>query len=130
MFVDGRRFEVREPERPKEPPKGNFTGKWTLSYTTPEGPETATLDATMEADGTLSGTLAGSRGTQPLANAWVSGNSFHFAITITLDSSPAEVNFSGTFDGNSAKGAISVHGLTIDFTGTRPGGATMTAAEN
>src|SRR5467141_77505 len=28
VFVDGRRFEVREPEKPKDPPKGDISGKW------------------------------------------------------------------------------------------------------
>ena len=31
VFVDGRKFEVREPLRPSEPPKGDLTGKWKLS---------------------------------------------------------------------------------------------------
>ena len=35
VFVDGQRFEVHEPEKPKEPPKGDISGKWKLSYTTP-----------------------------------------------------------------------------------------------
>src|SRR5207245_2679217 len=46
-FVDGRRFEIRGPEKPKEPPKGDITGKWKLSYTTPEGPEESTADLAM-----------------------------------------------------------------------------------
>src|SRR5215831_2230959 len=33
IFVDGKRFEIREPERPKEPPKGDMTGQWKLKYT-------------------------------------------------------------------------------------------------
>src|SRR5207245_5837361 len=44
VFVDGRKFEVREPARPSEPPKGDLSGKWKLSYTTPDGPEDATAD--------------------------------------------------------------------------------------
>src|SRR5260370_40759341 len=44
VFVDGRKFEVREPEKPKDPPKGDLSGKWKLSYTTPEGPEESTAD--------------------------------------------------------------------------------------
>ena len=39
VLVDGQRFTVREPEKPKDPPKGDITGKWKLIYTTPEGPE-------------------------------------------------------------------------------------------
>jgi imidazolonepropionase-like amidohydrolase len=128
VFVDGQRFEVREAERPKESPKGNVTGRWTLSYTTPEGPEEGTADLTMSSDGTLSGTFSSPRGTQTLSDGWVSGNSFHFVITIPLDQGPADVTVSGTFEGNTMKGTISVSGFLIDFTGTKPGGAGKLAA--
>src|SRR6266568_2554185 len=57
VFVDGHRFEIREPEKPKEPPKGDVTGKWKLSYTTPEGPEESTADLSMDKDGTISGSI-------------------------------------------------------------------------
>jgi hypothetical protein len=130
VFVDGQRFEVHEPERPKEPPTGNMTGKWTLNYSTPEGPESSTLDVTMAPDGTLSGTFTGRRGTSAISSAWLSGSTFHFTISITMGPAPADVNFSGTFDGNSLKGNISVGGFSTEFTGTRPGGGMMTAAEN
>ena len=130
VFVDGQRFEVRESERPKEPPKGNLTGNWTLAYTTPEGPEEGTADLTMAADGTLSGTFSSRRGTQTLSDGWVSGNHFHFVITIPLDEGPADVTFSGTFEGNTMKGTISVSGLSIDFTGTKPGSAGKFAEGN
>src|SRR5712675_268435 len=50
VFVDGRKFEVREPEKPKDPPKGDLTGKWKFSYTTPEGPEQSTADISMASD--------------------------------------------------------------------------------
>jgi imidazolonepropionase-like amidohydrolase len=130
VFVDGRRFEVRETERPKEPPKGNLTGKWTLTYTTPEGPEEGTLDVTMAPDGTLTGTFSGKRGTQSLSNGWVSGDSFHFTVSITHEEGPQDVNFSGTFEKDTMKGTISVQGFSIDFTGTRPGGRQSAAAGN
>src|SRR5437879_2117184 len=51
VFVDGRKFEVREPARPSEPPKGDLSGRGKLSYTTPDGPEEATADLTMAAAG-------------------------------------------------------------------------------
>src|SRR5229473_3290785 len=63
VFVDGHKYEPREPEKPKDAPKGDITGKWKLSYTTPEGPEESTADLTMEKDGTVSGTVSGKRGT-------------------------------------------------------------------
>src|SRR5467141_3326921 len=52
VFVDGRRFEVREPEKPKNAPKGDITGKWKLSYTTPDGAEESTADLAMAKYGT------------------------------------------------------------------------------
>ena len=63
VFVDGHRFTIREPEKPKDPPKGDMTGKWKLAYTTPEGAEESTADLTMAPDGTLTGTLTSKRGT-------------------------------------------------------------------
>ena len=121
VFVDGRRFEVREPEKPKDPPKGDITGKWKLSYTTPEGPEESTADLTMDKDGTISGSLTSKRGTASLISGYLSVDKFSFTINIPLEGSPADVTFSGTFDGASLKGSINVHGLSLDFTGVKPG---------
>ena len=121
VFVDGRKFTIREPEKPKDPPKGDLTGKWKLSYTTPEGPEDSTLDVMMASDGSLSGTLSGTRGTFNIISGNLSADKFSFTVNIIIEGSPADVLFSGTFDGTSLKGSISVQGLDIDFTGTKPG---------
>jgi imidazolonepropionase-like amidohydrolase len=122
VFVDGRRFEIREPEKPKEPPKGNLTGNWKLEYTTPEGAEESTADLEMAGDGSLSGTVTGNRGTTNIISGYLSGDKFSFTINIPIEGSPTDVVFSGTFDGTSLKGSISVLGMSIDFTGTKPGG--------
>lgn len=123
IFVDGRKYEPREPEKPKDAPKGDITGKWKLSYTTPEGPEESTADLTMEKDGTVTGTVSGKRGTTSIINGYLSGDKFSFTINIPLDQGPTDVTFGGTFDGTSLKGSISVLGLSIDFTGVKPGNA-------
>lgn len=123
IFVDGRKYEPREPEKPKDAPKGDITGKWKLSYTTPEGPEESTADLTMEKDGTVTGTVSGKRGTTSIINGYLSGDKFSFMINIPLDQGPTDVTFGGTFDGTSLKGSISVLGLSIDFTGVKPGNA-------
>ncbi len=120
VFVDGRRFEVREPEKPKDPPKGDITGKWKLSYTTPEGPEESTADLIMEKDGTISGTVASTRGTASIISGYLSVDRFSFTINIPIQDSPADVTFSGTFDGTSLKGSLSVRGFTTEFTGVKP----------
>jgi imidazolonepropionase-like amidohydrolase len=123
VFVDGQRFEARESEKPEEPPKGDLTGKWKLSYTTPEGPEESTADLTMEKDGTISGSLTSHRGTANIISGYLSAEKFSFTINIVLDQGPTDVTFSGTFDGTTLKGSISVLGMSLDFTGVKPGNA-------
>src|SRR6266404_1481862 len=121
VFVDGRKFTIREPEKPKDPPKGDLTGKWKFSYTTPEGPEESTVDIIMASDGSLSGTLSSTRGNANIITGYLSADKFSFTINIPIEGSPSDVLFTGTFDGTSVKGSISVQGLDIEFTGTRPG---------
>lgn len=121
VFVDGKRFEIREPEKPKDPPKGDITGKWKLAYTTPEGAEESTADLSMASDGTISGTLASKRGTATILSGYLSGDHFNFVININIGENFADVNFSGSFDGTTLKGTINVEGYSIDFTGTKPG---------
>ena len=129
VFVDGEKFEVREPSRPTDPPKGDLSGKWKLSYSTPEGPEEATTDFTMASDGTLSGTITSPRGTAPLIAGWVSAEKFSFTINIPVGPATADVTFSGTFEGTTMKGTISVQGITIDFTGAKPGSFSAAVAD-
>jgi imidazolonepropionase-like amidohydrolase len=121
IFVDGHRFEVREPEKPKDPPKGDLTGKWKFSYTTPEGPEESTADISMASDGSLSGSLSSPRGNANIISGYLSADKFSFTINISLEGSPTDVVFTGTFDGTTMKGSISVQGLDIDFTAAKPG---------
>lgn len=128
VFVDGRRFEIREPEKPKDPPKGDITGKWKLSYTTPDnGPEESTADLTMVKDGTISGSITGRLGTASIISGYLSADKFSFTINIPLDQGPTDVTFSGTFDGTTVKGSISVLGLSLDFTGVKPTGTSTNA---
>jgi hypothetical protein len=122
VFVDGRKFEVREPEKPKDPPKGDISGKWKLSYTTPEGPEESTADLTMDKDGTITGTITSKRGTASVISGYLSADKFSFTINFPIEGSPADVTFSGTFDGTSLKGNISVQSFSFEFTGVKPAG--------
>ncbi len=108
VFVDGRRFTIHEPEKPKDPPKGDLTGKWKLAYNTPEGAEEATGDLTMASDGSLTGTFTSKRGTQNILRGYLSADKFSFTINIVLEDGPADAVFTGTFDGTSMKGNISM----------------------
>jgi imidazolonepropionase-like amidohydrolase len=128
VFVDGRRFETPEPEKPKDPPKGDISGKWKLSFNTPHGPEEATADLNMEKDGTISGTVTSSRGTGSILNGYASADKFSFSINIPIEGNPLDVTFSGTFDATSMKGLVSVTGFSTDFTGTKPGAHSSASA--
>ncbi len=127
VFVDGRKFEVHEPLRPSDPPKGDLTGKWTLKYTSPEGEDESVADLVMASDGTLSGTVTGKRGTANVFTGYLSGDKFSFEISLPIEGAPQTVTFSGTFEGATLKGKISVIGYTFDFNGTKPGTASLQA---
>jgi imidazolonepropionase-like amidohydrolase len=130
VFVDGHKFTIREPDKPKDPPKGDLTGKWHLAYTTPGGAEESTADIMMASDGRLSGTLTSTRGTANIISGYLSADKFSFLINIPIEGSPADVHFNGTFDGTTMKGSISVQGFDIDFTGTKPGRRDIAAAHS
>ncbi len=127
VFVDGRRFSIREPEKPKDPPKGDISGKWKLTYTAQEGPEEASAEISMASDGSLSGSLHSKHGEGNIISGYLSGEKFHFVINISIEGSYTDVDFSGTFDGTTIKGNISVQGYSIDFTGVKPGADSTSA---
>lgn len=120
VFIDGEKYEVREPGRPKEPPAVNLTGKWTLTATTPQGPQESTADLTMAEDGTLSGSLSSPRGSASLSSGWVSGTKFSFTVSITMGTRTIEGTYTGTVEGNHMTGAVSFEPGSTDFTGVRP----------
>ena len=120
VFVDGRKYEVRETLRPSEPPKGDLSGKWNLSFTTPQGQEEATADLAMQPDGTLTGSVTSDHGTGSVFSGWVSGDKFSFAINISIEGSSSDIIFTGTFEGTSLKGSIQAMGYNFEFTGTKP----------
>ena len=81
-----------------------------------------TADLSMAADGALSGTVGSStRGTGTIFSGYVSEEKFSFTINLAIEGSPTDVQFSGTFEGNTMKGSISTLGYTFDFSGTKPG---------
>ena len=123
VFVDGERFEIREPARPHEAPKGDLTGEWKLTYSTPDGTEEATANLDMASDGTLSGSITSPHGTGTIVAGYLSADKFSFTINIPIEGAFTDVLFSGTVEGGTMKGTISLTGFSTDFTGTKAGGA-------
>jgi len=120
VFVDGRKYEVRETLRPTEPPKGDLSGKWKLSFTTPQGQEEATANLSMQPDGTLTGSVTSDHGIGSVFSGWASGEKFRFVINISIEGSSSDVVFTGTFEGTSMKGSIQAAGYNLEFTGSKP----------
>lgn len=129
VFVDGRRFDVREEERPRERPTANATGRWSITVTAPDGAQPATLDLRMDPDGTLSGTVSSQMGTASITRGWVSGNQFTFFFTLNVGSGPQEITMSGTIEGNNIRGSAAVGGQSMAVTGNRPGSAATEAEQ-
>ena len=122
VFVDGRKFEIKEAEKPKEAPKGDLTGKWSISISGQQGPMQATAELTMAPGGSVSGTVTHPFGTSTISTGYLAGNSFSITITVDAGDGPNNYTFSGTLEGNTIKGSISGPDFSAEFTGTRPGG--------
>jgi hypothetical protein len=121
VFVDGRRFEIKEAEKPKEAPKGDLTGKWTISFSTEQGAQQATADLTMAPGGAITGTVAHPFGTSTITSGYLSGNSFSITISVDVGAGAQDFTLSGTLEGNSMKGSINGPDFSTEFAGTRPG---------
>ncbi|MDX1623197.1 MAG: amidohydrolase family protein [Gemmatimonadota bacterium] len=123
VFVDGRKFEIPEVEKPEEPPAADMSGSWDLAIESPQGVREVDAELEMEEDGTLSGTLTSEQGEQTIEEGWVSGESFRWTTTITMGPSTVEATFSGTFEGDEMEGTVSIGGrFSVDFTGERTSG--------
>ncbi|HUK30390.1 MAG TPA: amidohydrolase family protein [Candidatus Acidoferrum sp.] len=101
----------------------DISGTWTLSYTTQQGADSATVNLQMAQDGGLSGTVSSQMGTAALTRGRLTGNNFQFSITMQIQGADTQVDFSGTVNGNQMSGTISVSGYDIAFTGRKPNAA-------
>ncbi len=129
IFVDGMKYEVKESARPTDPPSTNLTGTWSITVQTSEGTQQGTATLTMAPDGTLTGSVTGPPGTAAVEKGWVSGNKFSFTVTMNLGEGPVPLTFSGTVEGNTMTGTLSVGGDALPFTATRPSGAAGSLAD-
>jgi hypothetical protein len=135
VFVDGRKFDVRDTPpsaRPSDstgagaaptPTALTMAGRWNLTANTPNGAQAGTADLTMGADGALAGTMTSHAGISPISAGSLTGNRFTFTTTVTTSQGPMTLTFTGTLEGNTIKGSIG-GGINGDFTGTRPTGPT------
>lgn len=129
VFVDGRKFEKPEAEKPTEAPTVDLTGTWTLTVESPRGTQESTAELTMAEDGTLSGSVAGQRAEGSVSEGWVSGNSFSFTVAMSMGGRSMEAVYSGTLEGEELEGSVSMGRFSQEFTGAKTAGAAVAAAE-
>jgi imidazolonepropionase-like amidohydrolase len=129
VFVDGRKFEKPEAEKPTEAPTVDLTGTWTLTVESPRCTQESTAELTMAEDGTLTGSVSSARGSGSLSEGWVSGNSFSFTVAMSMGGRSMEAVYSGTLEGEELQGNVSMGRFSQEFTGTRGPGAAVAAAE-
>ena len=122
VFVDGRKFEIREAEKPKEAPKGDLTGKWSITISSEQGPMQATAELTMAPGGSVTGTVTHPFGSSTVKTGSLSGNTFSITIAVDAGEGANDYTFSGTLEGDTIKGSINGPDFSAEFTGTRPGG--------
>ncbi len=120
VFIDGRKYELREPSRPQAPPAVDVSGTWALTVDTRQGPQERTLQLTMTKDGSLTGTVTSERGTSSLSSGWVSGAKFSFTVIVSRGGRTFEATYIGTVEGNTMSGTVTLGTTTADFTGARP----------
>jgi len=128
VFVDGRHVQVAPQAGAPSRAGGarSLAGSWTATVTIEGTDYPVTLGLQQGADG-LRGTLQGSLGTGQISNSSLDGaGGFSFTATITLPGGTEEGTFTGTMDGNSIRGTVTILGHEPGtFVGTRPSGGSQ-----
>lgn len=124
VFIDGRKFEKREEDRPSEPPAAEVSGTYDVTVETRQGTQESTLELEMAEDGTLSGSLRGERGEGPITDGWVSGERFRFTVAVSREGRSFEAAYTGTVEGDVLEGTVSFGGrFSTEFRAVKRPGA-------
>jgi imidazolonepropionase-like amidohydrolase len=132
VFIDGNEIEIKKPEPPprggpggsRRPgaaaPSADPSGEWKLAVHTPQGDHNISLSIARQGD-TITGTLQGPEGPSQIRNATLDGSRLRFDVSITIGGNSIDATFSGTIEGDSINGAITVASMgSFDFSGARP----------
>jgi imidazolonepropionase-like amidohydrolase len=128
VFVDGRKYEKPEAERPEEAPAVDLSGTWTITAESPRGTQESTAELTMAEDGDLSGSVRGERGEGSVTEGWVSGDRFAFTVSMTMGGRSMEAEYSGTVEGDEMTGNVSFGRFSMEYSGSKTADAPAVAA--
>ena len=118
VFVDGRRFAVRE-EKPKAAPAIDASGTWALTVHTPRGVREVTAELKMAEDGALSGELRLESGVAKVEEGRVEGSTLSFRANIPLGGRTMEASYRAEQTGERLEGTVSVAGGSSELRGER-----------
>lgn len=116
----------------KDPPsdkraKTDLAGKWDLNVSSNQGPMAGTAEFKIAPNGTITGTIVSPYGTSPVTSGSAKDVTFTIKYNVTdAQGALTEITMSGSVDGNSIKGFLTVGGDRFGFTGIRSSGAKNT----
>ncbi len=96
----------------------NVSGVWELTSETPRGTMTRTVTFEQD-DGSLTGTIEGRQGPLPIQDGSVVGNTITFTVVWSRGERSFEVTYTGTVDGDTAKGTFQTPRGKVEWTATR-----------
>ena len=118
VFIDGRKYEMREEEEEGDPPASDVTGTWEITLQTPGGPQEMTAEVEMTEDGEVTGNIVG-RGTTPIDDGKMSGDLLRFKTTREMGGQSITGAWSLTVTEDSVSGAMTAMGMAMDVSGSR-----------
>ncbi len=105
VFVDGKQYEIKIPEKPKGD-AGGITGEWDMLIITPGGPQEATMSLSQTGT-TVTGTIVDPDMEIDIEDGHYENNTF----TFTAEVQGMQISFSATVTGNSMEGTAEVEGF-------------------
>lgn len=128
VFVDGKPFEPKAPETPRQggpqrgagpaPAVAQVGGNFSITIDVPGQTITGTLAMTQQA-AVVNGSLVTQLGTSAIKDGKVTAEGFSFATTVEFGGSVIDIFVKGTVTGNQISGTIDSPQGTVPFSGTR-----------
>jgi imidazolonepropionase-like amidohydrolase len=140
VFVDGKHFEIKAAPAPAGPPGGgrpgmrggpgrppeaaaragaaSAAGSWKLSVASPQGAREITADLQQSGEN-VTGSLAMGFGAATITSGKLAGNQLTLEISMDFQGRSVPAKLTGTIDGNSFTGTMSVMDRESQVTGSR-----------
>lgn len=142
VFVDGKKFDIKAPESPRQPGNGDRPGGrpggrpagrggntestesalaggvWSMTLQTP-GNEVSSTMTLQQSGETVTGDVTTPFGTARITQGRINGNSLTLGYTLNFQGQEVPIEARGQIEGNSIRGTMSAMGQSFSFSGTR-----------